>query len=116
MSEEPTLFVARDRARRFARYIREALQERRLHYRGSDIGVTALVDEAEAALAAVVEDLTTSVGDVLAGRSYLAGTPAEAHFGLGDATTVDTLRVTWADGTERVFRNVAADRVLRVDG
>jgi hypothetical protein len=53
--------------------------------------------------------------DVLAGRSYLAGTPAEAHFGLGEATMVDTLRVTWADGTETAMQNVAADRVITVE-
>ncbi len=37
----PELFVARDRARRFARYIREALQERRLFYRGAEVGMTS---------------------------------------------------------------------------
>lgn len=66
----PTLFVARDRARRFARYIREALQERRLHYRGADVGMTALVDEAEAALAAVVEDMRQTVADLLEQRIH----------------------------------------------
>lgn len=64
----PELFVARDRARRFARYIREALQERRLHYRGAEVGMASLVDEAGQALEAVLEDLQRTVGDVLAGR------------------------------------------------
>ena len=64
----PELFVARDRARRFARYIREALQERRLHYRGAEVGMASLVDEAEAALVAVTEDLRTTIDDLLAQR------------------------------------------------
>ena len=64
----PELFVARDRARRFARYIREALQERRLHYRGAEVGMASLVDEAGAALEAVVEDLKGTIADILAAR------------------------------------------------
>lgn len=52
--------------------------------------------------------------DVIAGRSYLAGHPSEAHFGLGAATTVDTLRVVWADGSETTLSNVAVDQHLTI--
>ena len=52
--------------------------------------------------------------DVIAGRSFLSGTPPEVHFGLGAATQVDTLRVKWADGTETTLQNVAADQWLRL--
>lgn len=52
--------------------------------------------------------------DILAGESYLAGTPAEARFGLGDSTVIDELRIEWTDGTEAVFHNVAVDRFVRV--
>jgi len=62
---QPEFFVARDRARRFTRYLREALQERRLNYRGADVGLTALVDEAEEALSAVVEDARQTIADIL---------------------------------------------------
>lgn len=62
------LFVARDRARRFSRYIRAALQERRLHYRGAAVGMESLTSEADEALAAVVADVEGTVGDVLEGR------------------------------------------------
>jgi len=65
---QPELFIARDRARRFARYIREALQERRLTYRGADVGMASLLDEAEESLRAVVEDATKSVSDIVAHR------------------------------------------------
>lgn len=61
----PEFFVARDRARRFARYLREALQERKLHYRGADVGMASLLDEADAALAAVLEDARGTIADVL---------------------------------------------------
>ena len=51
---------------------------------------------------------------VIAGRSYLAGTPSEVHFGLGPVETVGRLRVVWADGSEKVLQNVAVDRVIKV--
>ena len=41
---------------------------------------------------------------ILAGSaSMTAGAPLEAHFGLGDADTVDRLEVTWPDGTTSRF-------------
>ncbi len=52
--------------------------------------------------------------DILAGESYLAGTPAEVHFGLGPSVVIDQLRVRWTDGLETTFENVAADRLLHV--
>ncbi len=52
--------------------------------------------------------------DVIAGRSYLAGTPSEVHFGLGDSPRVDTLRIVWANGSEQILRDVDADRLLRL--
>ena len=53
--------------------------------------------------------------DHLVGRSYLSGTPGELYFGLGSATVVDTLRVVWPDGGERVLTNVPAGTVREVD-
>jgi len=37
-----------------------------------------------------------------------------AHFGLGTATTVDELRVEWANGAVSTLNNVAADQILTV--
>jgi hypothetical protein len=46
---------------------------------------------------------------------YLGHGPREAHFGLGDAETIDELRVRWpASGAEVVLLDVAADQVLVV--
>jgi hypothetical protein len=38
----------------------------------------------------------------------------EAHFGLGDATNVETLRIEWPSGTVQEFQNVAARQYLTV--
>src|SRR5262249_20767247 len=38
----------------------------------------------------------------------------EAHFGLGDATNVDTLRIEWPSGAVQEFRNLAPKRFLTI--
>jgi hypothetical protein len=40
--------------------------------------------------------------------------PLVAHFGLGDATNVDTLRIEWPSGTVQEFQNVAAKQILTI--
>lgn len=66
--EGPELFVARDRARRFARRLRDTVTERRLAYRGADVGMASLVNEAEATLTPLLEDIRTTIDDIEAGR------------------------------------------------
>jgi len=50
--------------------------------------------------------------EIRAGINFVSQNPAEAHFGLGDATVVDELRVLWPDGTEELHHDVAADRLV----
>ena len=40
--------------------------------------------------------------------------PLEAHFGLGDATLVDSLRLEWPSGIVQVLEDVAVDQYLTV--
>jgi hypothetical protein len=40
--------------------------------------------------------------------------PLVAHFGLGDATNVDTLRIEWPSGTVQEFQNVGAKQILSI--
>ena len=44
--------------------------------------------------------------------SYLSSNDARAHFGLGAATAIDPVRVTYADGTVEVFEVPAIDRYV----
>ncbi len=53
--------------------------------------------------------------DIISGVSYLVGTPAEVHFGLGDATSVDGLRIEWTDGQVTIIHNVAANQRLVIE-
>ena len=62
-----------------------------------------------------IDDQTvTKRREILAARSYLAGVPAEAHFGLGDTTVIETLDIEWTDGTHTVMNNVSANQFIRV--
>jgi hypothetical protein len=54
------------------------------------------------------------IREVQAGSSYLSSEDPRVHFGLGDATTVREVRVTFPDGRVVVRRNVGVDRLLTV--
>ena len=57
----------------------------------------------------------TQIREVSGGLGRFNGVPLRAHFGLGEAARVDTLEVTWPNGT--VTRNAVAftaDRVVTV--
>jgi hypothetical protein len=49
------------------------------------------------------------------GYSYLCSNDPRAHFGLGDAERVDSIRIRWPDGLEEVFPGQAADQWLRLE-
>ncbi len=49
------------------------------------------------------------------GGSYASSSDPRLHFGLGAATKVDRLEITWPDGEKQVVKDVAADGLLRVE-
>ncbi len=52
---------------------------------------------------------------VQSGTGYLSQDDARLHFGLGPATRVDTLVVTWPDGTTTRRENVAGDQTITIE-
>ena len=54
------------------------------------------------------------VREIAAGGSYLSTNDPRVAFGLGDATAVARLTVTWPDGTKTVQRDVAAGQIVEV--
>lgn len=44
--------------------------------------------------------------------SYLSQNSMDAHFGLGEATVVDKLVVTWSDGSSQQWEHVSADALI----
>ena len=47
-------------------------------------------------------------------RGYLSTSEATLHFGLGNASLADSVRIVWPDGGVQVLRNVPADQTLPV--
>jgi hypothetical protein len=55
---------------------------------------------------------TTQMRELSCGSNCFSADPAEAHFGLNASATVNTLQVTWTDGTVTTLNNVAANQRL----
>ena len=62
--------------------------------------------------------LTTAAGrqtdQVTGGGSYLSAGDPRAHFGLGEASRVEQIRIRWPSGKEEVLRDIPANRILQV--
>jgi len=58
---------------------------------------------------------TTQTRHVLAGGSFYAAPPIEAHYGLGEAGVASEVRVRFPSGRTAVLRDVALNRTLVVD-
>jgi len=51
----------------------------------------------------------------IAGSGYLSQDDGRVHFGLGNATVIDKLTVTWPSGTVQTLEKVPAGRVITVE-
>jgi len=49
-----------------------------------------------------------------AGDSFLAQSSKRLHFGLGDATVAQEVKVIWPDGSENVYQNLDADKCYQL--
>jgi enediyne biosynthesis protein E4 len=62
--------------------------------------------------------LTTSLGSqhnqATTAVSYNSSSDKRVHFGLGSASVVDTIELTWPSGIKQVLKNVKADQILTV--
>ena len=57
----------------------------------------------------------TQVREVRAGASFLSSNDLRAHFGLGAATAVDRLAVSWPSGSVQILEELPVDRYLLID-
>jgi len=56
----------------------------------------------------------TQAGAVLSQSSYYSHDDLRLHFGLGAASTADTIEIRWPSGRVQTLRNVRGDRVVAV--
>ena len=47
--------------------------------------------------------------------SYLSSSDKRVHFGLGETAVVDEIKIRWPSGIVQLMRQVAADRIVKVD-
>jgi hypothetical protein len=70
------------------------------------------------AIGAKVRAQATIWGQDVRQMREISGTPytgdPRAHFGLGDATKIDTLRIEWPSGIVQELKDVARDQILTV--
>jgi hypothetical protein len=50
--------------------------------------------------------------DVISGGSYLSSNDPRLHFGLGSATSIDSIEVRWPSGKVEQFSSAGIDRIL----
>jgi hypothetical protein len=62
----------------------------------------------------VLPDGRELVREVQAGSSYLSSEGPRVHFGLGDASRVQELRVRFPDGSVQRLRDLDVDRIVDV--
>jgi hypothetical protein len=56
----------------------------------------------------------SQIREVAAGGSYLSQSDLRTNFGLGKATRVDLVEISWPSGQKQAFRGVAADKFYLV--
>ena len=54
------------------------------------------------------------VQEILSGSSHMSQNASAAHFGLGSAALVDSILVTWPNGSQQLWTGVSADTALRL--
>lgn len=68
-----------------------------------------------AAIGAVVEIYTDSLQQkksLLSGRGYLSQPESTLHFGLGNRTFIDSVKINWPDGNRQILKKISADTLL----
>ncbi len=56
----------------------------------------------------------TQVREIYAGESYMSANSFVAEFGVGEATQIETLQVTWQNGETQKLHNVPANQRIRI--
>jgi len=62
----------------------------------------------------ITTENSSQTDQITGGGSYLSASDLRAHFGLGNSQSIQTLKIRWPSGTEDVFRDVKANRVLSI--
>jgi len=84
------------------------------HYLGVSLKGELPNSEAIGARVYVTAKGVTQMRELRAGSNFESQNPVAAHFGLGDATSADKVRVVWPNGKTSIMHNVAIDQVINL--
>jgi hypothetical protein len=62
----------------------------------------------------IVAGRDTQTEQIRSGGSYLSQSDLRVHFGLGDASKVETVEIRWPSGANETLKNLAADHFYSV--
>jgi len=83
------------------------------HYLTVKLNGSGVNTDAIGAMIEISDGSRTQIREIRAGNHFVSQNPAEAHFGLGAAMSVD-ITITWPDGTQKSLDAIAADQYLLV--
>ena len=89
-----------------------------LEQAGNWIGVQLVDQPGRSTIGANIELVTADgkqVSRVVTGDSFSAQHSANLHFGLGQNTKVDSIKVTWADGSESLINKPKAGQYHKIN-
>jgi enediyne biosynthesis protein E4 len=56
----------------------------------------------------------TQIGEIRSGSSYLSQNDLRLHFGLGDATSISSVRILWPSGKDETLKDVPSDFIYTI--
>ena len=78
-------------------------------------GATDIAPHGAGATVTLVSGGETQLSRVDLGSNYLSQSEIGVHFGVGAATTIDSVTINWANGMTTVLTDVAADQTLEIE-
>ncbi len=60
----------------------------------------------------LVADSKTQIREHVSGEGYFSSNAQEVHFGLGDVSVIESLTITWPNGTKQTLSNIATNQTL----
>jgi len=77
-------------------------------------GDTSAPPQGQDARVVITVDGAQQIRQMDSATTYLSQSEPSAHFGIGSATVIDEIRVTWPDGALSVRTNVAANQTMTI--
>lgn len=84
------------------------------HWLEVRVGGEQLNSEAIGARVYLTAGGQTQMREISAGSNFMSQNPTLLHFGLGNATRIDSVHIVWPSGFTRTLTGVAADQLLEI--